>query len=105
MTAFKRGDVVLVAFPFTDLTTTKTRPALVTSSDSFHRSGLDVILAGITSKIPKEIPVTDFLLSHEDQICAGLPKPSLVRLGKIVTLDCRLVRKKLGHIQDPTLDG
>jgi mRNA interferase MazF len=104
MTAFRRGDVVLVAFPFTDLTTTKTRPALVISSDSFHRAGLDVILAGITSKISKDIPITDFLLSPEDQTSAGLPKPSLVRLGKIVTLDCRLVRKKLGHISGSTLD-
>jgi len=94
MTAFKKGDVLLVAFPFTDLTTTKVRPALVISSDSFQRSGLDVVLAGITSQIPKKIPGTDFLLSLEDQRLAGLPKPSLIRLGKIVTLDQRLIRKK-----------
>jgi mRNA interferase MazF len=103
MTAFKKGDVVLVAFPFTDLTTTKVRPALVISSDSFQRSGLDVVLAGITSQIPKKISVTDFLLSLEDRRLAGLPKPSLVRLGKIVTLDQRLIRKKLGRLPESTL--
>jgi mRNA interferase MazF len=103
MTAFKKGDVVLVAFPFTDLTSSKVRPALVVSSDSFQRSGLDVVLAGITSQIPKKIPATDFLLSLEDQHLAGLPKPSLVRLGKIVTLDQRLIRKKLGRLSEPTL--
>jgi len=103
MTNFKRGDVVLVAFPFTDLSTTKVRPALVVSTDSFHQSGVDAILVGITSQISKERTPTDFLLSLEDQQQAGLPKRSLVRLGKIVTLDRRLIRKKLGHIPDPTL--
>lgn len=33
--AFKRGDVVLVPFPAADLTTTKTRPAVIVSSDIF----------------------------------------------------------------------
>jgi mRNA interferase MazF len=94
---------VLVAFPFTDLSTAKTRPALVVSSDAFQKSGLDIVLAGITSQVPKKIPVGDFLLSPEDQRQAGLPKPSLVRLGKIVTLDQRLIRKKLGRISDTTL--
>lgn len=103
MTTFKKGDVVLVAFPFTDLTTTKVRPALVISSDFFQQSGLDVVLAGITSQIPKKIPASDFLLSPEDQRQAGLPKTSLVRLGKIVTLDKRLIRKKLGRLPDSTL--
>ncbi len=103
MTTFKKGDIVLVAFPFTDLTTTKVRPALVISSDSFQRSSLDIVLAGITSQIPKKLPITDFLLSEEDQHQAGLPKPSIVRLGKIVTLDKRLIRKKLGHLPEVTL--
>ena len=103
MTAFKKGEVVLVAFPFTDLTTTKIRPALVVSSDSFQHSGQDIVLAGITSQIPKKIPATDFLLSPADQYQAGLPKPSLVRLGKIVTLDQRLIRKKLGCLPEETL--
>ena len=31
------GDVVLVPFPFTDQTTTKKRPAVVVSSDAYHR--------------------------------------------------------------------
>jgi len=98
MTAFNRGDVVLVAFPFTDLTTSKVRPALVVSSDIFNRDGLDVILVGITSQIIGKTQPTDILLTTEDQKCACLPKASLVRLGKIVTLDGRLIHKKLGTL-------
>jgi mRNA interferase MazF len=36
------GDVVLVPFPFTDQTTTKKRPAVVVSSDVYHRDRADV---------------------------------------------------------------
>ncbi len=103
MTTFRRGDVVLVAFPFTDLTTTKMRPALVISSDVFNQENPDVIVVAITSQIPKRLPHSHNLLSPQDQKLAGLPKPSLVRLGKIVTLDKKLIRKKLGQIIDPTL--
>ena len=103
MTVFRRGDVVLVAFPFTDLTTTKMRPALVVSSDAFNHKNVDIIAVAVTSQIPKRILETNYLLSLEDQRLAGLPKPSMVKLGKIVTLDQRLIRKKLGQLSEPTL--
>ena len=103
MTPFRRGDVVLVAFPFTDLTTTKLRPALVVSSDVFNQKNPDIIVVAITSRVPQRIPEAHNLLTPQDQKQAGLPKPSLVKLGKIVTLDQRLIRKKLGRIPDPTL--
>ena len=47
---YKRGDVVLVPFPFTDLTTTKRRPALVISTDLYNRSQVNLIIAAITSQ-------------------------------------------------------
>jgi len=37
MTDYKFGDIVLVSFPFTDQSTTKKRPALIVSSDSYNR--------------------------------------------------------------------
>ena len=52
--SFNRGDVVLVPFPFTDLTTQKQRPALVVSSKDFNDSSSDAILLAITSQIPTE---------------------------------------------------
>jgi mRNA interferase MazF len=79
MTAFKRGDVVLVAFPFTDLTTTKMRPAVIVSSDAFNQNHLDIVLAAITSQVPKRVARYDHLLSLPDQKDAGLPKPSVVK--------------------------
>ena len=48
--SYKRGDVVLVRFPFTDLTTTKKRPALVISTDLYNQSQINLIIAAITSQ-------------------------------------------------------
>ncbi len=77
MTAFRRGDVVLVGFPFTNLAATKMRPAVVVSSEVFNSKGLDVILIAITSQIPRKIPAADHMLTTGDQRQAGLPKLSL----------------------------
>lgn len=49
-TRYKRGDIVLVSFPFTDLSSSKTRPALVVSPDSFNQTMQDLVLAAITSQ-------------------------------------------------------
>src|SRR5476651_587335 len=49
-TRYKRGDIVLVSFPFTDLSSSKKRPALVVSPDSFNQTMQDVVLAAITTQ-------------------------------------------------------
>ena len=103
MTGFKPGEIVLIPFPFTDLTTFKQRPALIISSRSFNAGGQDVIVAAITSHIPEPLPGDSFLLASSDLEPSGLPKKSLIKLGKIVTIDQRLVRKKLGSLPSSTL--
>ena len=49
-TTYRQGDIVLVSFPFTDLTATKKRPALVISPNSINQQNQDLILAAITSQ-------------------------------------------------------
>ena len=53
MTMPDRGDVVLVPFPFTDLSDTKRRPALILSSGAYNEATGDVIIAQITSPYPR----------------------------------------------------
>ena len=105
MTLFKSGDVVLVGFPFTDLSGTKQRPSLVISSDWYNENKPDAILSAITSQIPDKIEEDEYLLSPAEQKSAGLPKKSIVKVGKIITLDQRLIRKKLGRLPDETLSN
>ena len=80
----KQGDLVLVPFPFTDLSGSKVRPALVLVSTS-----LDVTLAFITTQLQWQEP-TDLLLSPT--ALNGLKKVSLVRLSKLATIDTDLIQ-------------
>ena len=49
--ALQRGDVVLVPFPFSDLSATKVRPAVVVSSPLYHATEPDLMLAALTSNV------------------------------------------------------
>lgn len=103
MTSYNQGDVVLVPFPFTDFSTFKQRPAVVISSNGFNRIHQDVIVAAITSHLSTQPLFSDYRLDPADWKSAGLPKASLVKLGKVVTIDQRLIRKKLGSLSLITL--
>jgi len=90
-------------FPFTDLTTIKQRPALVVSSDAFNARQRDVMVVAITSQVPPTVGLEEYRLSSDDQRAAGLPKPSVVKCGKLLTIDQRLIRKVLGRLPPQTL--
>jgi mRNA interferase MazF len=80
----ERGDVVLVPFPFTDLTAEKLRPAVIVSVDP---QKTDVIIAFISSVVsPEDVSETDYLLRQDnpDFVKTGLKAalvPALITLG------------------------
>ena len=101
--SYRRGDIVLVSFPFTDLTSAKRRPALVVSPDIFNDLNEDLVLLAVTSQlnpIPHSIPV-----SPGDCEEGALPKESMVKLTKVFTLSATLVLKKLCRLRDRQLNA
>jgi mRNA interferase MazF len=91
-------DLVLLPFPFTDLRTTRQRPCVILSA--FQPRGLTehYVVAMVTSQLSGLAFPGDTVLVKWSE--AGLPKPSLVRLAKVVTVDGALIRKKLGTLQE-----
>ena len=91
--AYVKGDVVLVPFPFTDLSAARVRPAVVVNSEEYGTRSSDLILAMVTSR-PHTGP-TDCGL--EDWQEAGLVYPSWVR-AKLATLADTLVQFSPGRL-------
>ena len=94
---FKFGDIVLVPFPFTDLSSAKLRPALVVSKDG--GIGDDVIVCFITSNLTKKVAHQLVLESNNH---TGLKVQSAVRFHRIATLRKSIIVGKLGYV-DQTL--
>ncbi len=92
MTRYSRGDVVLVSFIFTDETGVRQRPAVIISSDAYHRGREEAIIAAITGRTDR-ILVGDHLIS--DWRGAGLLLPS-VATGIIRTIKQDMIARKLG---------
>ncbi|HET9477240.1 MAG TPA: type II toxin-antitoxin system PemK/MazF family toxin [Dehalococcoidia bacterium] len=95
MTPSKRGDVVLVPFPFSDLTAVKRRPALVVSTEAYNGATGDAIIAQITSMVKSPARPGDYILARWRD--AGLPLSSLVR-AKLTTLHSSLFIRTLGSM-------
>lgn len=92
-----KGDIVLVPFPFTDLSTTKLRPAVVLWVDS---KGDDVTLCFISSQNVTRLSPEEFNLDPADAEFpgTGLKVASKVRVSRIVTLERRLITRRIGKL-------
>lgn len=98
--AYKRGDVLLVPFPFSDLSATKVRPAIVISGAAYHRAEPDIVLAALTSNVAAAIGPFDFALKHWQ--AAGLKFPTAFK-PVVFTLDPARVMHKVGAIHKTDL--
>ena len=90
-----KGDLVLITFPFTDLSGSKLRPAVVLA-----QTNLDLTVCFITTQIHWQ-EQTDVLLNPNTT--NGLKSISLVRLSKIATLDKSLSKGLLGRLNQNEL--
>jgi len=90
---FVKGDVVVLPFPFSDLSSSKRRPAFVITD----LQGDDLILCQITSQ--QNSDPDSINLSPQDFINGNLTKPSYIRPNRIFTADERIISKKVGNIQ------
>ena len=104
MTIYEQGDIVLVPFPFTDLTTVKKRPALVVSANWYNKRYRDVVLVAVTSHVPLILDELDYKITESDFTTGKLYKDSIVKLGKIFTIENSLIKKKISDVCGRTMD-
>lgn len=93
MELFRRGEVVVVPFPFSDLSDQKRRPALVL----IDLAGSDVVLCQITSQDARDDHA--LVLTRQDFAEGSIHLDGHVRPNKLFTFERRLIRYRCGRLK------
>ncbi len=90
MNNYSFGDIVLLAFPYTNQSQIKKCPALVLCDTNDN----DVIVCRVTSKLKE----SEFDIAIENWEEIGLKMPSIIRLHKVATIEKSIIEKSFGKI-------
>lgn len=101
MTNYNPSDIVLVDFGFSEQYGSKKRPALIISSDAYHKNRQELIVAAITSNVSRML-VGDSKVDYWKE--SGLLHPSVVT-AVIRTVKKDIVLKKLGSFPEAEFQG
>ncbi|MBU0756919.1 MAG: type II toxin-antitoxin system PemK/MazF family toxin [Nanoarchaeota archaeon] len=94
-TNINQRDIILVPFPFSDLSNYKKRPVLIMSKDSEDFD--DIIVCQITSKLNESRYSIYF--DNKDMDQGEILSASLIKSNRLFTLDKKLVKKKIGTLK------
>lgn len=90
---YRQGDIVLVPFPFSDLSSSKVRPAIVVSGNTVNNSP-DVILAALTTNIRND----NFSFGIKNTQLSSPIRDSEVRCNKLFTCEKRIIHKAISSL-------
>lgn len=93
MGSFVKGDVVVIPFPFSDLSNARRRPAFVVTD----LRGDDIILCQITTKHRQD--GYSVSLTQDDFVSGGINRDSNVRPNRLFTADSRIICYKAGEVR------
>ena len=101
---FKRGTIVLIPFPFTDLTAAKVRPALIVSDAS--KTNEDFTVVFISSIIRQRLEPSHLLLRTQDKDFekSGLKYDSVIQFDKLATLSKSICLGEMGRLDGKMLE-
>lgn len=99
---YKQGDILIVPFPFSDLSSVKRRPVLVLSKADDNSSFDDVITCGITSNTHNS--KYSVLITNENLQEGVIPSKSRIKVDKLFTLNKEIVIKKVARVDKNTFD-
>ena len=100
MSTYRQRDIVLVPFPFSDLSSQKVCPVLILSNDEYNKHMADVLVCGLTTHLEPtpysiNIDVTDV------EQPGTLRHRSKIKADAIVSLEQSLFLKKIACLKSP----
>lgn len=90
-------DIVLLRFPFSDLESSKVRPAIVLSNDKYNRRSEDFVAVPLTSNL--KLRDYAILITNNELESGNLIVDSKVKVDRVFSVSQRLVRMKIGRIK------
>ena len=99
---YEQGEIIVVPFPFSDLSSIKRRPVLVLSKKSDNLISDDIITCGITSNVKDSR--YSVLIENENLDKGQIPAKSRIKVNKLFTIDKRIVEKSVGRINKKTFN-
>jgi mRNA interferase MazF len=97
-----RGDVVQVDWPYSDLTGSKSRPAVVVQADFLNGLIDDTVLVQITST-RHGIPGTEVVIDPAQEATSGLSRVCFASCTNFLTLDQALIQRTVGVLSSAAM--
>ena len=98
---YEQGEIVVVPFPFSDLSNIKQRPVLVLSKNARNKISDDIITCGITSRL-KDAKCS-VLIDNANLERGEIPDKSRIKIDKLFTLEKSIIKKRVAKINQATL--
>ena len=95
---YKQKEIVLVPFPYSDLSANKKRPVLIVSNNNYNKNFPDIVVCVITSNLFKDI--YSISLDNNDLEIGIMPEQSIIKCHKIFTIDQSKILKRFSILND-----
>ena len=94
----KQREIILVPFPYSDLSSSKKRPVLVVSNNQYNKLFDDVVVCVITSNTRMDNYSLE--ISDNDLEIGTMPEPSVIKTHKLFTIHKSRVLKKFSSVEE-----
>jgi mRNA interferase MazF len=98
----RRGDVVIVDVPFTDVAGSKARPAIVVQNDRDNQRLRKTVIITITGNLKRRGDPSHFVIDPgtPEGASAGIHGPSVASCNNLFTIEQTRIKQVVGHLSD-----
>jgi mRNA interferase MazF len=98
MSIYRQRDIVLVPFPFSDLSGQKVRPVLILSNDAYNQQSADVVVCGLTTNL-SPAPYSIIIEVTDVEQPATLRHKSKIKADTIASLEQSILIKQIARLK------
>jgi mRNA interferase MazF len=100
MSIYRQRDIVLVPFPFSDLSGQKVRPVLILSNDAYNQQSADVVVCGLTTNL-SPAPYSIIIEVTDVEQPGTLRHKSKIKADTIASLEQSILIKQIARLKLP----